>query len=452
MMVCGGCNQEVIAPDPGKGIQAQLANNDGQDAQRQRTVIPARRQVENAPPADEQEAGRTKRQPVQLPPARETVAPAAERQGKRLPEIEPIPARGDVEMATSLKKGPPARQKVLPQEQAAAAAEFGDENPMPLAPSGEMVKPLQRLSPERSPNFTPKHEADLSAEAMGNWGGDSSESNSPAFRRTLTLAIITLLAGAILVTGFMLRSYFSPRDHAAATPEENPTKNVELGKETLSRFFNAKTVEEMAKEVRHPEMTLPRMKSFYAQGGIPRQKAEFTIDWREQDNWARGGVDFIFTTLRIDGSKEMAASLEIPKDGSALKLDWESFVAWSEVPWSEFLKTTSEKSGDFRVTITPIDYYNGFYSDRTKYHAFLVKDAGNFGTCYAYCDVNSALGIRLHECVREARKSGQVITPTGAEVEQGLARVILRLHFLPEGKKFNQAAIDALVWSDWLVP
>jgi hypothetical protein len=371
-----------------------------------------------------------------------------------VPAIEPIPVRGDVEMAPPLKKGPPAKRTVIPQEQARAAAEFGDSSPVPLAPSGEMAKPLQRLSPERAPNFTPKHDADLSAEVAGNWGSEASQGNTAAFRRTLTVAIIVLGLGGILVTGFMLKSYFSPQPHTTTSLEdtESPTKNVETAKATLTRFFKAGTVDLMAQEVRHPEITLPRMRAFYARTGIPRQAMDFTVDWREQDDWMGRGTNFIFTTLRVDASTLVAASLELPKDGSAPKLDWESFVTWSEMPWSEFLKTTSERPADFRVTITPIDYYNGPYNDRARYQAFLIKDAANFGSCYGYCDVNSSLGLKLSECVREARRKGMVTTPAGGEIEQGVARVILRLHFLPEGKKFNQAAIDALVWNDWLEP
>jgi hypothetical protein len=459
VMVCGGCAREVIAPDPSKGVQAQLVQDEEQPNQRQKTVLPGRRQVENLPLGEQAAAGRPKRQGGQLPPARdpapEPAATAKERRNSRGPAIEPIPARGDVEIAPTVKKAPAARKAaVIPQEQAAAAAEFGDDNAVPVAPSGEIVKPLQRLNQARTPNFTPKHEADHSAETTGNWGGVAADGNSATFRRTLTVAIITLLLGAILVTAFMLRSYFSPRNRETVTQEEteSPTKNVETAKATLDRYFKATTIDQMAQNVRHPEITLPRMRAYYARTGIPHPAYDFTVDWREQDDWMGRGVNFIFTTLRMDGSREMPASLEVPKDGSPPKLDWESFVSWSEMPWSEFLKTTSERAGDFRVTITPTDYYNGAYSDRTRYHAFLVKDAANFGSCYAYCEVNSSVGALLLESVREARKKGQVTTPASGEMEQGMARVILRLHFLPEGKKFNQATIDARVWNDWLEP
>jgi hypothetical protein len=456
VLVCAGCTREVIAPDPSKGTPASLVQDEPQPEQRQKTVLPGRRQLENLPLGEQNAAGRPKRQGGQLPAAR-TPAPeppplVEDRRQTRVAAIEPIPARGDVEITTTLRKGPPAKRTVIPAEQAAAAAEFGDDNPIPLAPSGEMTKPLQRLSPERVPNFTPKHETDHSAEVAGNWGGVSADSNSVAFRRTLTLAILVLGLGAVLVTAFMLRSHFSPPNQITVNPAavESPTKNVDTAKGTLERFFKATTVEQMAKEVRHPEKTLPRMKSFYARTGPPHLEFEFTDYWVEQDNWQNSGVDFIFTNLAIDGTK--AASLEVPKDGSPPKLDWESFVAWSEMPWSEFLKTTSERPAAFRVTITPTDYYNGAFNDRTRYHAFLVKDAGNFGSCYAYCAVNSDLSLKILENVREARKKGLVTIPAGSDVEQGVARVILRLHFIPEGKKFNQATIDDLIWNDWLEP
>jgi hypothetical protein len=134
-------------------------------------------------------------------------------------------------------------------------------------------------------------------------------------------------------------------------------RNVEESTATLRRFFAATTVDEMAKEVRHPEITLPRMKAWYA-GGVPAETVEFTVEWSEQDNYRGKGVNFIFTALTLGPEKTRDVALEVPADGSSPKLDWEHFISWSEVPWSEFLRTTSERPADFRVTLTPIDYYN----------------------------------------------------------------------------------------------
>jgi hypothetical protein len=226
---------------------------------------------------------------------------------------------------------------------------------------------------------------------------------------------------------------------------------VDEAKKTLMAFFTAESINEMAKHVRHQEITLPRMKAWYAATGIPRQTVEFTVNWVEHDNFLGRGTDFIFTTITINSDKTLEVFLEVPKDGTAPKLDWEHFVSWSAQPWSEFLKTTSERPGDFRVAITPIDYYNAYFNDRSRYLAFRVSDRENFGSCYAYCEVNSTLGKLLLKSVREARQSGRpgLTDPT---TDEGIAHVILRLHFPPEGQKFNQATIDALVWNDWLEP
>lgn len=458
VLVCAGCSSSIIAPEPGSGAPARLAETESAVEPRQKTVLPARRQVEDLGVGEQPAAGRPKRQGGQLPPAREAAtAPApqaAERSKTKAPAREPIPARGDVELSSAMRKGPPLRRTVTAvQEQSAVAAEFESsraEQPAGEIPAGRIV---QRSHGERVPNFTPKHEADLSAETAGQWGGTAPQEQSVVFRRTLTIAILTLLVGAILVTAFMLRSYFAPPDLVTEDPaaEESPVQNVDWAKAAIERYFAAQTVEDMAKEVRHPELTLPRMKAWYARTGLPRQKAEVTDDWREQDNFQGRGVNFIFTVVKVDGLKSLPVALEVFNDGRLPKLDWEHFVSWSETPWSEFLRTTSERPAEFRVAVTPLPYYNGHYTDERRYLCFRVSDRENFGSCYAYCESNSNLAKLLLKAVREAYQTGlpdRVYTETG----EGIAHVILRLRFLPEGQQFNQASIEELIWNDWLEP
>ncbi len=451
VVVCEGCSREVIAPDPSKGVQPRLAHEEESAAPRQRTVLPDRRQVENLPTGENAAAGRPRREGGHLPPARTQGASGAAPAGSAM---EPIPARGDVDMTAEIRKGPPVARRSA-QEQTTAATAFGDSHPAPGTPiPDETDKPLQRMNPGRAPQFKPKHETDKSAETAGNWGGEGPAENTTSFRRTLTLALLILGLGAIAVGVFTYRSYFF--GPATVVEEEsgevNPVLNVKEAQEVLSRFFKAETVEAMAAFVRHPEVTLPRMKEYYRRSGMPRQIYAVTDDWGMESNWQKAGVDFLFTSILADKTTRMAAALEVPKDGSPPRLDWESFVSWSEVPWSDFLKTTSEQPGDYRVTITPTDYYNGPFQDRSRYYAFVVKDPANFGTCYAYCEVDSPRALKLMECIRQARLKGYVTTPAPGEMEQGIAKVILRLHFPPDGKQFNQAAIDGFIWNDWVVP
>ena len=298
--------------------------------------------------------------------------------------------------------------------------------------------------------FTPRHEVDLSVETTGNWGGDVAHEQSPAFRRTLTIAVLTLFLGGIGVTAYLWQEHFREKPlKEELVKKESPVQEVDWARAAIQRYFKAKTVEEMAKEVRHPEKTLPRMKAWYARvGGVPFIKAEITDDWRAQDNYRGSGANFLFTTLKLDGVTGLPLAVEVFNEGLSPKLDWEHLVSWSETPWSEFLKSTSERAADFRVIVTPLEYYNGIYNDRQRYLSFRVSDRDNFGSCYAYCESESPLAKLLLKASREARATGRIYAENG----EGMAQVILTLRFLPDGKRFNQASIDALVTSDWLEP
>jgi hypothetical protein len=436
-MVCSGCNATIVAPDPGSNSPARVVMAEKAAPARRRTVLPARRQVEDLTPADQPASARQKRQ-------------AGAISATAVPAIEPIPARGDMEISPTLRRDAPVRRRAAPEEER-QENEADSGHPAPAGPAPG--KAGQRLSGARLPSFTPKHEADLSAETTGQWGGTEPQDQSPAFRRTLTFAVLTLLIAAIGFTAFILRAHFAPPEITSGDPaeQENPVQNQEWAEAAILRFFTAASVEEMAKEVRHPEISLPRMQAHYARTGVPRLKFEFTEDWREVDNFMGSGVNFILTRITLDGVPNHELALETFADGRTPRIDWEHCVAWSESPWSEFLRTTSEKPAAFRVRATPVPYYNGPYSDDKRYLCFRVSDRDNFGSCFAYCESNSNLCKLLLKAVRGAYQSGdpaRIDTRTG----EGIAQVILRLHFEPEGKQFNQAVIDELVWSDWLEP
>ena len=454
-MTCGACSQVIRAPDPSTGEPAKVLQPNNAE-HRPKTVLPGRRQVENVAVGEQTGSGtgpgRSRRQNTQTPTPD---APSPERTQGRAPAREPIPARGDVELSATVRKGPPVRRTVTPtQEQSAVAAEFESSpsgaaaQPAAELPSGKFV---QRIPAERLPSFTPKHEADLSVEATGNWGGTTPQEQSPAFRRILTAAVLTLILGAVGITAYLLSDYFREKPAQGKPAEtESPVQNADWARATLQRFFGAQTVEDMAKEVRHPEKTLPRMKEWYARNGLTRQKVEFTNAWREQDNVQDSGKNFIFTIVTLDGVPQREAALETFADGHPPKLDWEDFVGWSETPWIDFLKSTSERPAEFRVVVRLIEYYNGFYQDRHRYIAFRVSDRNTSTAthCYAYCDANSEIANIISASMRSDRLKGRY----GPDTSEDVAEVILRLRFLPEGKEFNQAAIEKVVWNSWLEP
>lgn len=425
---------------------------------REKTVLPERRQVIDVPSGEQVGAGRPKRQGGELPPARksgeETSGDLKERGGVPPGASEPIPARGDAEFAVKL----PPRREPAPEAPVRASVESSvpverESVEVPAAATAQPPPPrtrVPRVAPERAPAFSPKHEADLSVENVGEWGGGGEPAEqSPTFRRTVSLALVFLLlagGGAAVVAS---RGFFAKAPAAGAAAEANggATRNKEAATVVLQRFFGADTVDAMAKEVRHPELTGDRMRRYYASQALTPRQVSFETDWEEVGNFEGKGVDFIYTTVEVDSFQKRQVWLELPKDGSDPKLDWEHAVSWSEVPWSEFLTGNHEQPVAFRVTASPVHHYIGAFEDEYRYHAFRLADPEDSLNCYGYCETGSEIARQLLAECQQARRRGEV-NPEG----EGVARCMLRLRLVAEGKRFNQYIIDGFVWKTWVEP
>ncbi len=430
-----------------KRLAAMVGADDVGVPDREKTVLPERRQVTDVPSGDLAGAGRPKRQGGELPPPRksgEEVSGALKERGGVPPGAsEPIPARGDAEFAVKL---PPRREPApAPAVRASVESPVSAERESAVVSAAAPAEPalpktrVPRVAPERAPAFSPKHEADLSVENVGEWGGGGEPAEqSPAFRRTVSLALVFLLLGGGGAAVVASRGFFAkaPAAGAAAEADGGATRNKE-----------AATVDAMAKEVRHPELTGDRMRRYYASQALTPRQVSFETDWEEVGNFEGKGVDFIYTTVEVDSFQKRQVWLELPKDGSDPKLDWEHAVSWSEVPWSEFLTGNHEQPVAFRVTASPVHHYIGAFEDEYRYHAFRLADPEDSLNCYGYCETDSEIARQLLAECQQARRRGEV-NPEG----EGVARCMLRLRPVAEGKRFNQYIIDGFAWKTWVEP
>jgi uncharacterized Zn finger protein (UPF0148 family) len=441
-----------------KRLAAMVGEAGAGVAEREKAVLPERRQVVDVPSGEQTGAGRPKRQGGEFPPVRKSGEDVSggskERVGVPPGAAEPIPARGDAEFAVKL---PPRREPVPePPVRASTESPVSSERESAAVSAAVPAEPappkprVPRVAPERAPAFSPKHEADLSVENVGEWGGGGEPAEqSPAFRRTVSLALVFLLlagGGAAVVAS---RGFFAkaPAAGAAAEADGGATRNKEAATAVLRRFFGADTVDAMAKEVRHPELTGDRMRRYYASQALTPRQVSFETDWEEVGNFEGKGVDFIYTTVEVDSFQKRQVWLELPKDGSDPKLDWEHAVSWSEVPWSDFLTGNHEQPVAFRVTASPVHHYIGAFEDEYRYHAFRLADPEDSLNCYGYCETDSEIARQLLAECQQARRRGEV----NSEGE-GVARCMLRLRPVAEGKRFNQYIIDGFAWKTWVEP
>ncbi len=423
-------------------------------ADHQKTVLPTRRTLGPTPDGElPAESGRT---PTALPNRRDPVSPPS---GPAKPNG-PIEPKPDVEISVTPLRGPSkfvgqptAAPAVAPVPRPVAAA------PAPAAPAGqEAPKGGFRLGGGRSLHFSPVPVTDADAEAPA-WGNQQeSPVQAARSRRLVSIALVLVLLGLGGLGIYGLRLAFEgSKDNTAISlaggadgemSNEDVMRNVEDARRVLERYLAADSLDKLAAEVRHPEVTRPRMERYYKDTVIkPRKKRTESQAWSEV---RIGDKEFIRAAWELDDFRIYQFNLEIIP-GSDPKIDWESLVHWSEMPWKDFLKTPPEEAYEFRVNVTheaADQYYNySFKGQELEMMCFKLEDPEKYGSCWAYCHKDSEAASTLLFNLKRARQQGMLNADRKATFS-----CILRLRFPPEGRKTNQVLIEKLVHDSWVQP
>ncbi len=403
-----------------------------------RAVLPEKRAVEDYEAADHQAGGRARKQAGQLPPAKEP-APA---HGDPVKKREPIPARGDVEIQAPVRKAP---EPPTPEPAARAAA-----TEAPAATSGAGDAPREkkyRIGAARQAAFSPLHEADLSAENTGQWGGDGPAEQVSSHRRTYSIGLVLLVLGILGISGYFLNKYFNPETldvgkTGTSTDVETDLKRIKKISSNLTKFFKADTPEALTSLSYLRLGTGERIRNYYKT--TPLTPRQVVVSENTPAPVKIGSGSYVLVTVKIDGYLKRSIPVFENEKGEQL-VDWEYYVSWAPLPWTDFLKTGSENAGEYRVRLNPDPakgYYNFAYSDRFKWLSFELMDPMNEQKCYAYCTLEEPAGRSINAAIRKARER------TGSEVTD----LILRLKFEPEGQKTNQVRIIGFVQEGWIQP
>ncbi len=459
VLTCEGCSLEIVAPAPELGLPARLVDA-AADALAQRpatkTVLPASRKVSDQTLAEGTPAGRTKRghpsadsqpQPTHEEPPGET-----RKSIPKTPSIEPIPARADTVLAAT------GTQPSLPTERKSQARVVGAEKAKrepqagapvtPAAPTAKSAKPQPRKEPTESTgevdsgeerpkllrlnddkrSFLPKLNQDADADTDNSWG--QAEQQQPVSRRFAIVGWLVLIPVLLVLGIWTMRAVFKKKEDPAPTDRtaaENQARTVHVARDILTKFFEAKSFEEMSRYVRHPEITLPRMTAFYKKAPAKMRVTDFA-DTKEG---ALDGVDFLTGIVALEGEKSRPVALEIPPPDSAnrddLRIDWESFVFWSPTPWDDFLQQEIDKPSEFRVVLQRDDYLNRPFDDAGKWLCFKIYHPDSFGRdygyCYGYCALDSAVATALVQPMRSAAEKGEAAI-----------NCMLTIRFVPESR------------------
>ena len=228
----------------------------------------------------------------------------------------------------------------------------------------------------------------------------------------------------------------SPSDAGAIQPEVAPsgghqrTEAAFLAEaELLTRkFLEAGRIEDLLPLVRNPGVAEARMRRHYPEGKTEAPgMAEFNT---ESAISCLGTISAL--KVRTRGHEEK--SLAFVDTPQGLKIDWESWVGWSETRWEEFLASKPTTGRVFRLNLSPVDYYNFAFSDDKKWQAYRLQSPDGEQSIYGYAERDSVLASRL-------------LSPP----ESKQMALMLALKFPENATSDNQVLIEKFVAEGWVL-
>ena len=231
----------------------------------------------------------------------------------------------------------------------------------------------------------------------------------------IVIGIITALSGGNDTVPAPLAKPTQPALPVVAVPAnliQRPQASLAAECEPIARkFLEAKSIEEILPLIYQAEAAEPKLRLHY-QGGVitPQGLSEFNVGQAMQV--LGKAVSFVVRNRDFD-QKSMAFIDDGPQ---GLKIHWESFVGWSDMPWQEFLDQKPTTSKVFRVLLASVDYYNFGFKDDVKWQSYALESPDKSQVLYGYVEKESDLNskIKLNPDVKNSPMMLSLKFPEGA--------------------------------------
>lgn len=277
------------------------------------------------------------------------------------------------------------------------------------------------------------------------WDGHSSGKDDPMIARLLFASILSVVL--VVVAALLWPNNKKPVDATGSTgsitipestvandraEEDNfasliTTSFVEKNIEPVIKgFMEAESLGDAVQWVRNPDVVRPKMEAYYDGGFEPLGYK--SISWNEIVSDDSG---WVMLRVEVEGFKNRY--VYVVKEQGAWKVDWESFVGWSDKSWDEIKQEKPEEPFEIRAILKAEDYYNFDFTDEDRWACFTLLSQDRVDQLYAYVPRDSEMFIMLN---------------TSSESEE--RRVILSVRFPEESASNNQLLIEDVVSDNWL--
>jgi len=166
-------------------------------------------------------------------------------------------------------------------------------------------------------------------------------------------------------------------------------------------FLQATTVDDLLPFVRNRDKVEKKVRAYYPDGKItPLGMSAFNT---------AGSVAFRdkLASVSVRTNDFSPKQLAFIRTSDGMKIDWESFVGWSEMPWEDFLSKKPTKPAVFRASLRVVDYYNFSFSDESKWQSYQLRSPDGQQVVYGYVKRDSSADKQLHPAEKGA---GNLVT------------------------------------------
>lgn len=250
--------------------------------------------------------------------------------------------------------------------------------------------------------------------------------------------ILGLVVPAVLLLG-LLGWWMMPDEEVEAPPAapaptappivENSAKTGILAlEEVIKAFLESPSTVELLRQVRDPERIAPKLeawlagKAYVAPGFTEIVSSSFDADG-ESGNLIKAQVrtaDYEMREITLVGGQ------------SGFKVDWESWVGWSEMSWDRFQSERPTEGKWFRVSLTQVDYYNFAFKNDLEWASYRLESPDKSVAFYGYVPRTS----QLDQEIRPIDKQENV-------------KLLLKLRFPPDQPHGDQVLIEGISGQGW---
>ncbi len=212
-------------------------------------------------------------------------------------------------------------------------------------------------------------------------------------------------------------------------------KDYEEMENVLRGFFEAKTIDERLKFVRHPKRVKPFMEDHYRR--YPLKPYEY-VEAKQYTIIPLENRPFVALSASVASGGNFPVLLE--NTGEGYLVDWESFVSYQPITFAELLEKRPTESVDMRVYGTLEDFYAYEFTEDLGYLCVRMTAKGTDQAIFGYVKKNEPIAseLRKHLEAPEGKKKFQPF--------------IFRMRFLPGSKAPRSVLIEKVVSTFWAYP